>query len=280
MSLSYSPLVETARTYYNSDDADHFYFHVWGGEDIHVGIYEDPTEDIATASRRTVERMAHAVAPLGPETRVLDIGSGYGGAARYLAGTHGCQVSCLNLSEKENARNRAMNRERGLDARIEVVDGSFEAIPFPEAHFDLVWSQDAILHSGERGRVIAEAARVLRPGGRLIFTDPMQADDCPAAVLQPVLDRIHLDSLASFAFYRQIAAREGLDEVEMLPMTEHLETHYSRVRDELERLRDALGEKVSGDYLERMQAGLGHWIEAARAGYLSWGVLHLRKRLG
>ena len=67
MSTTYSEVVETARSYYNSDDADNFYFHVWGGEDIHIGLYEAPGESIAAASRRTVQRMASEVAQgLGP----------------------------------------------------------------------------------------------------------------------------------------------------------------------------------------------------------------------
>jgi ubiquinone/menaquinone biosynthesis C-methylase UbiE len=45
---------------------------------------------------------------------------------------------------------------------------------------------------------MTEVDRVLKPGGELVFTDPMQADDCPDGVLQPVLDRIHLESLGSF----------------------------------------------------------------------------------
>jgi sarcosine/dimethylglycine N-methyltransferase len=277
MSTVYSEVVETARSYYNSDDADNFYFHVWGGEDIHIGLYESADESIATASRRTVERMAAQVNGLTPDSRVLDVGAGYGGAARYLAGTFGCRVTALNLSEKENERNRQMNQAQGLDHLIEVVDGSFESVPAPDASFDLVWSQDAILHSGQRERVISEIGRVLRPRGDLIFTDPMQADDCPHGVLQPVLDRIHLDSLGSIAFYRDAAARHGLEEVEIIEMTDNLITHYRQVRDVLAQERGALAGKVSEDYIDRMITGLGHWIQAGEKGYLRWGIMHFRK---
>jgi sarcosine/dimethylglycine N-methyltransferase len=280
MSTGYSEVVETARSYYNSDDADNFYFHVWGGEDIHIGIYESPAESIAEASRRTVQRMAEQARGLGRDSRVLDIGAGYGGAARHLARTFGCRVTALNLSEKENERDREMNREQGLDHLIDVVDGSFESIPADEGAFDLVWSQDAILHSGQRDRVMGEISRVLRPGGELVFTDPMQADDCPQGVLQPVLDRIHLDSLGSIAFYREAAARHGLQEVKIIEMTENLVNHYSRVREELEQGRAALVGKVSEAYIERMLAGLGHWVEAGSSGYLRWGILHFRKPVG
>lgn len=278
MSTAYSEVVETARSYYNSDDADNFYFHVWGGEDIHIGLYETPGESIAAASRRTVQRMASEVAQvLGPDSRVLDIGAGYGGAARYMAETYGCRVTALNLSEKENERNRATNRERKLDQRIDVVDGSFESIPAADASYDLVWSQDAILHSGHRDRVIADIARVLRPGGDLVFTDPMQADDCPEGVLQPVLDRIHLDSLGSIAFYREAAERQGLQEVAVFELTKNLVSHYSRVREELTRGREKLRGRVSEAYIERMLLGLGHWVDAGERGYLRWGILHFRK---
>jgi len=281
MSSGYSPVVETARHYYNSDDADNFYFHVWGGEDIHIGLYASSDEPIASASRRTVEVMSNQLVQTpGPNTRVLDVGAGYGGAARYLASTHGCRLTALNLSERENERNRETNRMLGLDQVIDVVDGSFESIPAENASFDLVWSQDAILHSGHRDRVIGEIARVLRPGGELIFTDPMQADDCPEGVLQPVLDRIHLDSLGSVAFYREAAARHELSELRVFELTNNLGVHYMRVRDELERVRNELAGKVSDAYIERMLAGLGHWVEAGERGYLCWGILHFRKSVG
>ncbi|KAA6187750.1 methyltransferase domain-containing protein [Thiohalocapsa marina] len=277
MSTAYSPAVETARAYYNSQDADNFYFRVWGGEDIHIGLYQTPDEAIRDASRRTVERMASLANGLGPHSRVLDMGAGYGGAARHLARRFGCQVTALNLSEAENARNRQMNREQGLAERIDVVEGSFEAVPAADASFDLVWSQDAILHSGHRDRVIAEAARVLRPGGELVFTDPMQADDCPADVLQPVLDRIHLSTLGSPAFYRQQAAKQGLRELDFIEHTDQLITHYSRVHDELQQNRERLRGLVSDTYIERMLAGLQHWVSAGNNGWLCWGILHFRK---
>ena len=277
MSENYSEVVETARQYYNSDDADNFYFHVWGGEDIHVGLYESDDEPIADASRRTVERMAGMLDGLNADSRVIDFGAGYGGSARFLARTYGCRVTALNLSETENERDRAMNAEQGLAELIDVVDASFEQVPAGDAEFDVVWSQDAILHSGHRDRVIDEVARVLKPGGELIFTDPMQADDCPEGVLQPVLDRIHLDSLGSFAFYRQAAANAGLEELDVVDLTPQLVRHYSRVRQELERQRGSLEGKVSDEYIERMIKGLGHWIEAGDKGYLAWGILHFRK---
>ena len=278
MSEGYSSVVKTAQEYYNSDDADNFYYHVWGGEDIHVGLYESSDENIAAASQRTVATMAtQCVRSLTPQTKIIDVGAGYGGSARWLAKKYGCQVMCLNLSETQNTRNRLMNDDQDLADRIEVVDGNFEDIPADDQLFDLAWSQDAILHSGRREKVLDEVDRVLKPGGEFIFTDPMQADDCPEGVLQPVLDRIHLDSLGSFAFYRQQALRLGWEEVAILDHSQQLVNHYTRVRQELAKRREELAGKVSADYIERMIQGLGHWIDAGVSGYLAWGILHFRK---
>jgi len=278
MTDAYSPVVKTAQEYYNSDDADNFYFHVWGGEDIHIGLYDGLKDDIAAASQRTVAAMAtQCLATLTPQKKIIDIGSGYGGSARWLAKEFGCQVYCLNLSEAQNERNRNMSLEQSIADRIEVVDGNFEAIPCENNQFDLAWSQDAILHSGRREKVLQEVNRVLKPGGEFIFTDPMQANDCPDGVLQPVLDRIHLDTLGSFDYYRQQASRLGWDEVAIIDHSQQLVKHYTRVREELTQRRNELQQKVSEQYIDRMIQGLAHWIEAGEKGYLAWGILHFQK---
>jgi sarcosine/dimethylglycine N-methyltransferase len=221
MSTLYSEAVDTARSYYNSEDADNFYFHIWGGDDIHIGIYESEYEDIAAASQRTIALMASHLDKVDLDVQVIDLGSGYGGAARWLARTYGCKVSCINLSETQNDRNRNISADLDLQDRIEVIDGSFEELDFPMKQFDVAWSQDAILHSPRRARVLEEVDRVLKPGGQFIFTDPMQSDNCPEGVLQPVLDRIHLESLGSFSFYRQQAALLGWKERSVTDLTQH-----------------------------------------------------------
>jgi len=270
-------IASVAETYYDSGDADNFYYQIWGGEDIHIGLYQGTEgETIKDASRRTVDTMAEQV-DLGPDSRVLDIGAGYGGAARRLAATRGSKVHCLNISETQNATNRRLNGEQGLDERVTVVHGSFEDIPEPSDRFDVVWSQDAILHSGDRELVLEEAFRVLRPGGHLILTDPMEADDVPKGVLQPVYDRIHLENLGSISFYKAAAARVGFELVSVSELTEHLPRHYGRVGEVLRERYNELAKVCSRGYLDRMLVGLDNWVKAGEAGHLAWGILHFRK---
>jgi sarcosine/dimethylglycine N-methyltransferase len=277
MTNDYSQAVDTARNYYNSNDADNFYHTIWGGEDIHIGLYQSRDEDIFDASLRTVEHMCDRLDNLGEEARLLDLGSGYAGAARTLAQNNNCQVVALNLSEAQNERGRMLNRRRNLDHLIDVVDGSFEKVPYPDDSFDIVWSQDAILHSGDRPRVLDEVDRVIKPGGEFVFTDPMAADDCPEGVLDPILARIHLDTLGSPGFYREELAKRGFEEVGFEDHTHQLVNHYSRVLEETRRNEEELAKAVSPEYIERMKTGLKHWIEGGRNGHLAWGIFHFRK---
>ena len=268
--------VDKAQDYYNSTPADEFYFKIWGGEHIHVGIYNHSKESIKDASPRIVHLMASKL-KLNSDTKLLDLGSGYGGAARYLTKKYGCQVTCLNLSETQNERNESLNKKNGLDHLITVMEGNFEDIPFSDNSFDVVWSQDAIVHSGNREQVLSEVDRVLMETGDFIFTDLMQTYDCPKSVLKPVLERIHLDSLGSFGFYVEQARKLDVKEIRVQDLSEHLTTHYQRVMEETIDRYDEMVETCGKEYIDKMIQGLKHWVEAGENEYLSWGIIHMDK---
>lgn len=278
MSEKYTHVVRTTQDYYDSNDADNFYANIWGGEDIHIGMYYDKEDSIYEASRRTVEKMASLLKGAKVGSKVLDVGSGYGGAARFLAKNFGYKVDCLNLSKQQNDRNKKINKENNLDKHINIVDGAFEDMPFQDAIFDVVWSGDAILHSADKEKVLENINRVLQKNGEFIFTDPMQTDDCPPGVLKPVLDRIHLDSLGSIGFYREKLKALGLEEIQIIEMSDQLVMHYSRVLQDLQLRQKEIVTSVNIDYVERMKEGLKNWVDAGKTGYLTWGILHFRKK--
>lgn len=268
--------VAAAEAYYDSDDADRFYSAIWGGEDIHIGIYEAPGEDIAQASRKTVERMA-AMTRLAPGMKVADLGAGYGGSARYMVERFGVTVDCINISETQNRLNREKTAAAGMDDRIAVIHGSFDDIPAEDETYDLVWSQDSFLHGADRDLIMKESARVLKPGGQLLFTDIMQAPDAPRDKLQPVYDRIVLPSLGSIEFYDEQARKLGLVPGPREEMGVQLANHYGRVREELIAQRAELDGVVSAEYTDKMIDGLALWVEGGREGWLTWGILSYDK---
>jgi 2-polyprenyl-3-methyl-5-hydroxy-6-metoxy-1,4-benzoquinol methylase len=111
---------------------------------------------------------------LGPGRTLLDVACGAGGPALRIAATTGCAIAGIDLHEQAIATARALASERGLSARarFEQADAQ-QALSFPDARFDAVTCIDAINHLPDRPRVIGEWARVLKPGGRLFFSDPV-----------------------------------------------------------------------------------------------------------
>ncbi|MCB1179182.1 MAG: methyltransferase domain-containing protein [Leptospiraceae bacterium] len=273
----YSETETVARQYYNSKEADEFYYNIWGGEDIHIGIYDDPNISISSASRKTVELMSSHINFHSGDLKLIDLGAGYGGAARYLVNQFECSVVCLNISEEQNNRNRKMNKDVGLSEKIEVVDGSFESIPFEDNSFAFVWSQDAILHSSDREKVFKEIHRILKKGGELIFTDPMQKEGVSKESLQPVLDRIHLSSMGSFEYYEKIGKSIGFEKIKIVDLTENLGKHYSSVLKEVESRYEEIIKISNKEYIDRMKIGLKNWIDAKEKNLLSWGILQFKK---
>jgi SAM-dependent methyltransferase len=107
------------------------------------------------------------------KTRVLEVGCGAGGCALYLAQLTHAQVTGIdvNPSAIEEARTSAKSMP---EARVcfEQIDAN-ELLPFGDASFDAVFSNDAMCHIPDRSRALKEWFRVLKPDGRILFTDAM-----------------------------------------------------------------------------------------------------------
>ena len=110
---------------------------------------------------------------------VLDAGAGRGGPSRYLAETFGCRGEGVDLSPDYVAVATLLTERAGLAGRIAYRVGDMVALPFANARFDLVWTQHVVMNIRDRDRLYREVRRVLKPGGRFAFYDPIAADGHP-----------------------------------------------------------------------------------------------------
>ena len=111
---------------------------------------------------------------LGPEKILLDVACGAGGPALRIAGITGCSVVGIDTHEDAIATAKSLAFQRSLSDRTHFrVGDATGPLPFPDYNFDAITCIDAINHFPERLRILAEWVRLLKPGGRLLFTDPV-----------------------------------------------------------------------------------------------------------
>jgi len=110
---------------------------------------------------------------LVPGKTLLDVACGAGGPALRVAATTGCSVVGVDVHGQAVATAGSLAAQRGLAERAEFrAADAAGPLPFSDASFDSITCIDAINHLPDRPRMIAEWARLLKPGGRLLFTDP------------------------------------------------------------------------------------------------------------
>jgi SAM-dependent methyltransferase len=150
------------------------------GKDIDRLTIEDlaPVDEFHSRRRRATEELARMLAPT-PADHVVDVGSGLGGPARYLAATYGCRVSGVDLTREFVATATELTRRTGLSDRVDFRHGTGVALPFPDAGFDLAWTQNVAMNIANRARWYAELRRVLKQDGRLAIQDVAQGPGGP-----------------------------------------------------------------------------------------------------
>ncbi len=146
-------------------------------EDVHSVVRQEAFGvDIGQNSWLTVDEYDRFLQLLsvGSEHHVLEVACGAGGPALHAATRLGCQVTGVDLNESAvNTASLMAVRSNQMDrVRFEVADVE-DRLPFDDSTFDGVLCMDSINHFWNRQTVLREWQRVLRKGGRAIFTDPV-----------------------------------------------------------------------------------------------------------
>jgi SAM-dependent methyltransferase len=178
-----------------------------------------------TGGRGATLRLAE-LAGVAPGERVLDIGGGVGGAARTLAETRGCSVVVVDPVEDYCRAGQWLTERTGLGERVTFQPGRAERIPFAEpssnsgAGFDLVWLQHCTMNVEDKDRLFREAARVLRPGGRIAMHEIMEGKRTPIHFPVPWARGPELSFLAPPASIRTRIPAAGFRELRWEDETE------------------------------------------------------------
>lgn len=150
-----------------------------------------------------VNALAEA-AGISADHHVLDVCSGMGGPARWLAHRYGCRVTGIDLTTSRVQGATRLTGRVGLAHRVEFRECDATAMPFANASYDALISQEAWCHIPEKRSLISECIRVTRPGGVIAFTDIVSLDRMDAEEERRLSTEMFIPRPASVDEYTQL----------------------------------------------------------------------------
>ncbi len=192
------------------DELDRFYREIWG-EHVHHGLWETGAETPEKAVLNLVDRVA-ALAQIQPGDAVCDIGSGYGATSRLLAGQYGARVTALTVSPAQYRYAQAASA--GADNPTYLLRDWYDN-QLSDASFDAAVAIESFAHMPDRGRALAEAHRILKPGGRLVLCLWLAGESPPPWQRRHLLAAIcregRLGGLITESDYRRLLLAAGFE---------------------------------------------------------------------
>jgi SAM-dependent methyltransferase len=198
---------------------------------------------------------------IGAQHRLLEVACGSGGVSTRIAEITGAQVVGVDINSFaiDAARNRPVSPRARVRPVFELADAD-RPLPFPDGSFDFVFCNDSINHFRDRLSVLREWRRLLRPGGRCLYTDPV--------VVTGLVSKEELAARSSIGFFlfsalgvnERLLALAGMRMLRSADVTQGLELTSGRWRDARQARRDTLIELEGKSMFDELQ----HFLDAVR----------------
>lgn len=146
---------------------------------------------------------------LSPGLRILDVGSGIGGPARYFAAEHQCKVTGVDLTEEFVQVARSLTRRTKLGHLVEFVQSSALALSFETGTFDRAYMIHVGMNIADKAGVFREVRRVLKPGGMFVIFDILRCGAGEVAYPVPWAASAETSFVADVSSYREALQKAG-----------------------------------------------------------------------
>jgi ubiquinone/menaquinone biosynthesis C-methylase UbiE len=217
-------------------------------------------------------------AGIGSASHVLDVCSGMGGPARYLAHRLGCRVTGLDITKSRHESAIRLTRMAGLGHLVDFRLGNALDMPFADASFDVVIGQEAFAHVPDKPRLIAECVRVVKPGGIVAFTDILRREHLSDAELERLRRGMTFQSLESLCGYSELLVGCGC----AMLFRDDLSAWWTEVlkrRLEMYRsLEDTTAAKFGEDHFRKWDETYAFFVGLFAAGRLGGGRFVARRK--
>jgi phosphoethanolamine N-methyltransferase len=224
---------------------------------------------------RSVKQFAESL-ELSPQSRVLDVGSGTGGAGIYFAETFGATVLGIDASSDCVALARERAAESGCGSvSFQVADA--RSAKLTDNCFDVVWTRDSLMYVREKDLVLRSAARWLRHGGIFLGTDFCQAENGPSDAFRAYADSCNFQ-LCAPSDYRTELNAAGFKEVTVVDITDELIDWMEIEKKELLTRRSALPVQMGDDDVEHLVRRWDAKLRFCLEGDLRWVKFRAEKQ--
>jgi cyclopropane fatty-acyl-phospholipid synthase-like methyltransferase len=202
-----------------------------------VAITPDALAPLDHFHGRGIVATKELVALLDPRAgeRILDIGSGIGGPARWIAHHFGCHVTGVDLTAAFCAAARALNDATGMADRVMILEGDATDLPVAASAFDRAYSQNVVMNIADKPAFYRSARRALKAGGVLALSNICAGPSGPPRYPTPWAASAATSFLATPDETRRDIAAAGFDIVSFRDTTAEVVPQQAKVRESLER---------------------------------------------
>jgi len=208
---------------------------------------------------------------------VLDVCSGMGGPARYVAWKTGCDVTGLDLTASRVDGATELTRVAGLSDSVRFVHGNALDMPFHDASFTLAIAQEAFAHIPDKPRLLAECVRVLQPNGRLVFSDILHRGNLSDHDARRLFEGMTFSEIETLDGYAEKLSSRGMSVVRLSDLTEE----WTRILVERHAMFRSLESdtvaRLGREHFERYDRAYEHFVGLYQSGVLAGALIHAVK---
>ncbi len=217
------------------------------------------------------------LAGIDASVHVLDVCCGMGGPSRYLAHNYGCRVTGIDLAASRIDGAARLTSMAGLDDRVEFRNANALEMPFADETFDVVISQEAFCHIPDKDRLISQCCRVLKPGGRIAFTDIVVTDKTSGKTRERLQQEMTFQELASVQSYREALERQSCPVLQDQDLSDEWRVILADRLEMYRSLKDQTVDRFGEAHFNKWDAAYGFFVGLYETGELGGGRFLARR---